>query len=48
MSYEKPKLLLIKTKSTQEKIAEMHKALDMKKERAKVRFELVKRFLRRW
>jgi predicted GIY-YIG superfamily endonuclease len=39
----KPKLTLIKTVTTEEKIAAIHKELDMKKARAKVRFELIKR-----
>lgn len=39
----KPKLLLIKTKTTEEKIEAMHQELDMKKARAKARFELIKR-----
>lgn len=39
----KPKLLLIKTKTTEEKIEAMHQELDIKKSRTKVRFELIKR-----
>lgn len=39
----KPNLVLIKAETTEEKIESMHKQLDMKKARAKARFELIKR-----